>query len=45
MPDYKYMQLPLQLISNEIIKQYNLVELASKETVYIDIRKGIPGLK
>ena len=42
---YEYTQLPIKLIPKEIIKQYNLDAIAVKGIVYIEIRKGMPGLK
>ena len=45
MNHYKYMRLPLHSIPDEIIAQYNLIALASDGWVYLEIRKGMPGLK
>jgi hypothetical protein len=45
MERYKYMKLPLKLIPQEVIDQYNLLDLVSVGYVYIEIRKGMPGLK
>jgi hypothetical protein len=45
MERYEYMKLPLALIPAEIVKQYNLLDLAHDGSVYIEIRKGMPGLK
>ena len=42
---YEYMQLPLKLIPQEIIDEYKLQDIAVKGIVYIEIRKGMPGLK
>ena len=42
---YKYAQMPLKLIPQEIINEYNLIDLAVNGIVYIEIRKGMPGLK
>jgi hypothetical protein len=39
------MQLPLDIIPNEIIKKYNLRELVHDGKVYIEIRKGMYGLR
>jgi hypothetical protein len=45
MERYEYMKLPLTLIPQEVIDQYNLLDLVSDGYVYIEIRKGMPGLK
>jgi hypothetical protein len=43
---YEYMRLPLAMIPDEIIKQYQLRQLATSDGwVYIKIRKGMYGLK
>ena len=42
---YEYAQIPLKLIPQEIIDEYNLVDIAVNGIVYIEIRKGMPGLK
>ena len=42
---YKYMQIPLNIITGEIIQQYNLKDISVNGIVYIEIQKGIPGLK
>ena len=42
---YKYMKIPLSIISEEIITQYNLCAIAADGWVYMDICKGMPGLK
>ena len=41
---YKYIKLPLNIIREEIIQQYNLRNLAHKGFVYMDIQKGMYGL-
>ena len=45
MARYKYMKLALACISDKIIDQYNLRAFSSDGWVYLDIRKGMPGLK
>ena len=45
MDTYKYMQLPLAIIPQEVIAQYKLHKIARNGTVYMEIRTGIPGLK
>jgi len=42
---YEYAQIPLKLIPQEIIDEYKLVDIAVNGVVYIEIRKGMPGLK
>jgi hypothetical protein len=42
---YKYMCLPLALLPIEIVEQYFLKTLAHHGWVYVEIRKGMPGLK
>ena len=42
---YGYMRLPLHSIPDENIVQYNLLVLALDGWDYLDIRKGMPGLK
>ena len=45
MARYEYMKLSLTCIPDEIIEQYSLCTLSSGGWVYLDIRKGMPGLK
>ena len=45
MGQYKFMKISLEILPEEIIAQYNLLQLASNEWVYLYIRKGMPGLK
>jgi hypothetical protein len=45
MARYEYMKLPIKLIPDEIINQYNLLALVADGFVYMEIRKGMPGLK
>ena len=42
---YEYMKISLAILPEEIIAQYNLLQLASNGWVYLEIRKGMPGLK
>ena len=42
---YEYMKICLSIIPEEIITQYNLRKLATDGWVYMEIRKGMPGLK
>ena len=41
---YQYMKLPLDIIPEEIIQQYNLKNLAHKGFLYMEIQKGMYGL-
>ena len=45
MAQYEYMKLALACIPDEIIDQYSLRTLSSDGWVYLEIRKGKPGLK
>ena len=45
MARYEYMKLSLACILEEIINQYSLRTLSSDGWVYLDIRKGMPGVK
>ena len=45
MEKYEYMQLPLAIISQYIIDQYQLEVLARNGIFCMEIRKGMPGLK
>ena len=43
--EYEYGFLPLDLIPDEIVQQYNLLKIVSNGKVYFKIHKGMPGLK
>jgi hypothetical protein len=46
MPRYEYMKIQLSKIPDEIIAEYDLSSLATKDGwVFMEIRKGMPGLK
>ena len=45
MEEFEYMQLPLAIIPQEIIDQYKLQDIQRNGIVYMEIRKGMPGLK
>ena len=45
MSRYEYMKIAMEFFPNEIICQYNLRDLASNSWVYMEICKGMPGLK
>ena len=44
LPYYEYMRFRLELIPEEIRKQYNLDAIAVNGWVYVEIRKGMYGL-
>jgi hypothetical protein len=41
---YEYMRLPIDIIPDEILEQYNLLPMAHKGYIYIEIQKGMYGL-
>jgi len=45
MKRFEYMRLPISIIPQEIIDKYNLRDLAEDGWVYIEIQKGMYGLK
>jgi hypothetical protein len=45
LPRYEYMRLPLSITPYEIIANYNLRAISGDGWVYIEIRKGMYGLK
>ena len=45
MARYEYMKIALDLLLDEIIRQYGLADIASNGWIYMEIRKGMPGLK
>ena len=45
MDRYDYMKLALACIPEKIIYQYSLYTLSSDSWVYLETRKGMPGLK
>ena len=45
MDRYEYMKLPIKLIPQEVVDQYHLLDLVSDGFIYMEIRKGMPGLK
>ena len=42
--EYEYMKIPLHLLPDEIIKQYNLLQLVHNGNVHVKIRRGMYGL-
>lgn len=42
--DYAYMIVPINIIPDDIIAQYNVLQLAHNDKVYIEVSKGIYGL-
>jgi hypothetical protein len=45
LPTYEYMRLPILILPDEIIEKYGLKKLAVDGWVYLEIRKGMYGLK
>jgi hypothetical protein len=45
LPTYEYMRLPMTILPLDIIEKYNLTRLAVNGWVYLEIRKGMYGLK
>ena len=45
MARYEYMHIPMDLIPDEVIKQYNLQKLSVNGWAYMEIFKGMPGIK
>jgi hypothetical protein len=45
LPRFEYMKMPLSYFPEEIVQKYNLKALAVNGWVYIEIRKGMYGLK
>jgi hypothetical protein len=45
LPQYEYMQMLLSRFPDELVDTYNLKELAVDSWIYIEIRKGMYGLK
>ena len=42
---YEYLRMHIKLIPEEIIRQYNLLKIVHNDYVYLEVRKGMPGLK
>jgi hypothetical protein len=45
LPTYEYMRLPISILPLAIIEKYKLTHLAVNGWVYLEIRKGMYGLK
>jgi hypothetical protein len=45
LPTYEYMRLPISILPDEIIEKYHLTRLVVDRWVYLEIRKGMYGLK
>ena len=45
MPEYEHAQMPLSLMPNEIIVQYNLRDISVNNKVYLEVQKSMPELK
>ena len=43
--EYEYIHMSLDIIPEEIVTQYELQKIAVNGWVYMEIRKGVPGLK
>jgi hypothetical protein len=41
MDSFEYMHIPIKLIPQEIIEEYNLLSLVSDGHVYIEVQKGM----
>ena len=44
MKKYEYMKIPINIIPQDIIERYKLLEKVHKGYVYVEIRKGMYGL-
>jgi hypothetical protein len=44
MDSFEYMRIPIKLIPQEIIAEYNLIYLVSDGHVYVEVQKGMYGL-
>jgi hypothetical protein len=44
MDTFEYMRIPIKIIPQEIIHQYNLLPLVSDGHIYIEVQKGMYGL-
>ena len=44
MSRYEYMRIPIWMLPDDIIEQYNLTPLFSNGFVYVEIRRGMYGL-
>jgi hypothetical protein len=44
MTRYEYMKMPIALIPQEIIDEYNLMPLVYKDHIYMEIQRGMYGL-
>ena len=44
MPKPEYMCMPLKLLSDKIIQEYDLLSMVNDDWIYIKIEKGIYGL-
>ena len=45
MKNYHYMRIPLKYFTEEIHKEYDIMDIADHGYIYIEIRKGMYGLK
>jgi hypothetical protein len=44
MERYEYMRIPIDMLPDAIIEQYNLQPLIHNGAVYVEIRRGMYGL-
>eukprot|EP00957_Ditylum_brightwellii_P008270 625627-Ditylum_brightwellii.AAC.1 len=44
MKEYEHMNIPIELIPDKIIEQYNLKAIAHNNNIYIKIQKGMYGI-
>ena len=45
MVKFRYMKMPLKIFTAEIMMEYNISDIVSNGYVYVEIRKGMNGLK
>ena len=41
---YEYIKIPIDILQEDIIKEYNLIKIAQNGYIYCEIRKGMYGL-
>ena len=41
---YEYIKIPIDILPEEIIMEYNLINISHRKYIYCEIRKGIYGL-
>jgi hypothetical protein len=45
LPTYEYMRMPISILPDEIIEKYHLTRIAVDGWVYLEIHKGVEGVK